>query len=266
MKLAISNLAWEEEESQKVYELMQTLGFKGLEIAPSKLFGADPYAQTQHLKRFKNYLLKEYGIAICSMQSIWYGRNEQLFRSGQERRELLDYTRWAIDFAETAGCGNLVFGCPKNRILYSESDMQSAAGFFRELGEYAAEHNTVLALEANPEIYGTNFINRTEEAFAFVKKVNSRGFKVNYDFGTAIYNKEGTELLRHDDNIRWVNHVHISEPYLAEVAPGEKHEELLRVLSEEKYEGYISIEMKQQTAEKVKECMKNLAKVLNEVK
>ena len=43
--------------------------------------------------------------------------------------------------------------------------------FFNILGDYAKLKNTVIALEANPDIYGTNFINTTKEAFSFVKKL-----------------------------------------------------------------------------------------------
>ena len=47
--------------------------------------------------------------SVASMQSIWYQRTEKLFGSEAERETLLSYTKQAIDFAEAAGCPNLVF-------------------------------------------------------------------------------------------------------------------------------------------------------------
>ena len=39
----------------------------------------------------------------------------------------------------------------------------------------------MLAMEANPPIYNTNYINTDSEAFALVKKIDSKGFLVNLD-------------------------------------------------------------------------------------
>lgn len=64
-----------------------------------------------------------------------------------------------MDFANAIGCGNMVFGCPKNRVIDHESDEHIAIEFFRLLGDYAKKCNTVLAIEPNTVIYGTNFLN-----------------------------------------------------------------------------------------------------------
>lgn len=255
MKLAISNIAWDENVSPIIYEKMQSLGFTGLEIAPSKIFGSAPYEQIKNAIKFKNQILKKYGLTICSMQSIWFGRTEQIFKNKEERKLLQNYTKKAIEYAEAIGCKNLVFGCPKNRVIYNKDDIKIALDFFSKLGEYAVQHNTVLAIEANPQIYNTNFITHTEEAFMLAKEVNNSGFKVNYDFGTAIYNKESLEILK--DNISLVNHIHISEPYLAAVTFSEKHKKLLHILSQTDYKNFISIEMKMQSLEYVIKCLED---------
>ncbi len=263
MKLAISNIAWDERQSSKVYEKMKELKFSGLEIAPSKIFGATPYEYRREAVQFRENISENYGLSICSMQSIWFGRTEMIFKNLEERRVLLDYTKKAIDYAQTIGCKNLVFGCPKNRVINSGFDKKIAIDFFSKLGEYAKQHNTVLALEANPDIYGTNFINYTEEAFGLVKEINNEGFKVNYDFGTVLYNGESLESLQ--DNIAFINHVHISEPYLKAVSFNEKHKELLGILKKGNYDGFISVEMKLQPLEYVMECLENFRQVVDEI-
>ena len=45
MNLAISNIAWDVEASQVMYERMKKLGFRGLEIAPTKFFPNEPYSE-----------------------------------------------------------------------------------------------------------------------------------------------------------------------------------------------------------------------------
>ncbi len=67
----------------------------------------------------------------------------------------------------------------------------------------------VLAIEANPPVY-TNYLNNTADAFAMVKRLQSPGLAVNLDLSTMISN--GERLRDFVDDIKYVSHVHISEP------------------------------------------------------
>lgn len=241
IKLSISNIAWISKNDQKVYEYMQNAGLSGLEIAPTRLFPENPYEKSAAAKEYSLKLKDEYGLSICSMQSIWYGRSEKIFGTAEERDVLTDYTKKAIDFADTVGVGNLVFGCPKNRVIGDNDDRNVAVSFFRELGDYAAEHRTVLAMEANPVIYGTNFINTTKEAIELIKEVGSKGFKLNLDFGTIIYNEESIEDIA--PHIDLINHIHISEPNLKLIEHRVEHKVLMQMLRDAGYDRYVSIEM-----------------------
>lgn len=241
IKLSISNIAWPAEKDQQVYCYMQKAGFQGLEIAPTRLFPEQPYEKKEEAKAFARDLKKQYGLSVCSMQSIWYGHSEKLFGTDEERQILLDYTKKAIDFAEAVGAGNLVFGCPRNRVISEGDDRGRAVDFFRILGDYAYEHGTVLAMEANPTIYGTNFINKTKEAIELMKEVGSKGFKLNFDFGTLLYNEEDMDEVLQD--IALMNHVHISEPNLKLIEHREAHKTFIKELWAGGYEGFVSIEM-----------------------
>lgn len=241
IKLSVSNISWTSENDLKVYEYMRNVGFCGLEIAPTRLFPERPYEKKSEAKDFCQSLKNVYGLSVCSMQSIWYGHSEKIFGTTEERNILLNYTKQAIDFAEEIGAGNLVFGCPKNRLIGNPNDNEVALGFFRELGDYAAEHGTVLAMEANPVIYGTNYINKTQDAIELIKKVDSKGFKLNLDFGTIIYNEEKIEDIL--PFVYLINHVHISEPNLKMIEQRNEHKTLIELLKAADYDRYVSIEM-----------------------
>ena len=240
-KLSISNIAWSSENDQQVYQYMQNASFSGLEIAPTRLFPDKPYEKKLEAKAYAESLKKNYGLSICSMQSIWYGHSEKIFGTDDERRTLIDYTKQAIDFAEVVGAGNLVFGCPKNRCIREDNDVEVAVEFFRTLGDYAVEHGTVLAMEANPVIYGTNFLNKTQEAIDFINRVGSKGFKLNLDFGTIVYNEESIENLA--SYIPLISHVHISEPNLKLIEHRDEHKVLIQMLRDAGYDRFVSIEM-----------------------
>lgn len=254
IKLSISNISWALENDQQVYEYLKNAGFQGLEIAPTRVFPNEPYNRKQEAREFASEIREKYGLIICSIQSIWYGRNERIFGTDKERQFLFDYTKRAIDFAEILGARNIVFGSPKNRCIRDGDDENIAIDFFRTLGDYAAEHGTVLAMEANPVIYGTNYINNTNDAVKLIKMVGSKGFKLNLDYGTIIYNEENIENI--NSFFEYVNHIHISEINLGLIEQRNGHKELIRILSNSSYDGYVSIEMKKQ--DDVREVFKTI--------
>ena len=241
MKLSISNIAWVTEDDESIYSLMKELSFTGLEIAPTRIFPNTPYDRLDEASKWREHIRKDYGFEIPSMQSIWYGRKELVFGSEEERKALIDYTKKAIDFAAVTGCGNLVFGCPKNRNVPEGKSSETGVGFFREICDYAAEKGTFIGIEANPVIYGTNYITGTEEAIELIKNVDSPGCRLNVDVGTMIHNNESAELL--EGRVNLVSHVHISEPGLKPIEDRPLHRDLIKVLRNEGYNRYVSIEM-----------------------
>ncbi|GHV23273.1 hypothetical protein FACS189494_11130 [Spirochaetia bacterium] len=242
VNLSISNIAWERRDDTEMYAFLHDINFAGLEIAPTTLFPDNPYEHCKEAAVFSKKLLSEYGLSVCSMQSIWYGRNENIFNGERENQSLVDYTRKAVDFAAAVGCGNLVFGCPKNRNVPAGCTKHNiiAIDFFTTIADYAASKGTVIAFEPNPLLYGTNFINTTGQAFSFARKIT--GMKVNIDCGTIIANGESLDIIA--DNADLVNHVHISEPNLEVIKQRPLHKELIDILQCAGYGGFVSIEMK----------------------
>ena len=257
MKLSISNIAWPSEADESMYSIIRRKGFTGLEIAPTRIFPEKPYDDLHSVRRWAENLKREYDLSVVSLQSIWYGRQERLFGSLDEKHILLEYTKEAIGFACAAGVKNLVFGCPKNRSIPEKSDKtvtdvserdiyyKQAVDFFRALGDYAAKNGVVIGMEANPVMYNTNFINTTLDALALVKEVDSSGFRLNLDVGTMLANNEGLELV--SDHVDLISHVHISEPGLSPIEDRSIHVALAEILSRNEYSGYVSLEMKKST-------------------
>lgn len=241
MMLSISNIAWTAENDGSAYALMERYGYPGLEIAPTRIFPEAPYDQLEAAGAWAEALKKRYGFSIPSMQSIWYGRQEKVFSSPEERRALIDYTKKAVDFAAAIGCKNLVFGCPRNRDVPDGADRSVEIGFFKEIGDYAARNGAVIAMEANPPIYHTNYINDTASALDLIDRVGSEGFKLNLDVGTMLYGQETVESLT--GKVHMIHHVHISEPGLKPVEQWALHARLKELLVDEGYQGAVSIEM-----------------------
>ena len=269
MNLSASNIGWPSELDEDMYKFLGDNNFNGLEIAPTRIFPQSPYEQLEEAHRFANNLKKINKITISSMQSIWYGVSESIFGSDADRQKLVAYTKSAINFASTIGCPNLVFGCPKNRAtpdgVSSDVYIPIAFAFFNEIGNYAFKQGVCLSIEPNPPIYNTNFINSTNEVFAFCKDLDNPGVKVNIDLGTMIHNSEGINILI--DNIDLINHVHISEPYLVPIVKRDLHKDIIRELLGAGYGGFFSIEMgKQSDIQPIKETIVYVKEIVRDCK
>ena len=253
MKISISNIAWSKENDNEMLEFLSNKGFDALEIAPTRIIEDSPYEHIEKSKCICEGIKQKYKLDISSMQSIWFGKTEKIFESEDNRKKLINYSKKAIDFANVINCKNLVFGCPKNRIINNiEIDYNVAVDFFSEIGEYACSKNVYFSIEPNPVIYNTNFINTTNEAINFVKNINCSGIKINVDLGTIIYNNEDISIL--ENNVNLINHVHISEPNLEYIEKRKLHKDIVDLLKRNDYNKYISIEMKNKNnIDKVKE-------------
>ena len=264
MKLSISNIGWDSDKDILVYDLMKKYGFSGLEIAPTRIFKEAPYEKLAEAKQWSENLKEEYGFCVPSMQSIWYGRRERLFGDEKERDVLSAYTKRAIDFAVAIGCKNLVFGCPKNRYLIEGAHWEDGISFFREIGNYAYSCGTVIGMEANPPIYNTNYINDTVSAIKLIKEVDSRGFRLNLDVGAMVEKDEDVEIL--EDNIVYINHMHISEPNLEIIQKRRLHIDLLQLLKKNHYCEFVSIEVgKREDIQEIEKSMAYVKDVVYEI-
>ena len=246
MRLSISNIAWAAEEDGTIYAHMKQLGFTGLEIAPTRFFPEAPYNHEAQMAVKAAEIRQQWGFKLPSMQSLLFGKPELLLFEGgaAARAALMGYMKQAVNFAAAAGIRNLVFGNPKNRIsTQPEADKTIALDFFSELAQYAQKHACVIGLEPNPAIYGGNYITHFSQALELCQQINKAGLRVNFDLGAMLANKEPLSTLR--GNTQWLSHVHISEPMLAPINPdhGDWHRELHHILSDENYQGYVSIEM-----------------------
>jgi sugar phosphate isomerase/epimerase len=244
VKLAASNIGWAAEDDATVYEKMKALGFSGLEIAPTRLVAERPYDKDGRTSAaaITADISSRWGLRVCSMQSIWYGLTERIFGSSEERDFLYRYTCSAIDYAAFVGVPHLVFGCPKNRVIDHPDQYPVGVKFFADCAEYALKKGVVIGIEANPPIYGTNYLNTTLEALALLKAVGSPALGLNLDLGTIIANEESLEAL--PAVIPYASHVQISEPGLAKIVRRPEQVELARLLDAQQYSGWVSLEMR----------------------
>lgn len=257
-KLSASNIGWDKKDDPRVIARMKELGYQGLEIAPTRLFPDTPYAHRNMAAMLGIALRREFDFSVPSMQSIWFGVEGNIF-APEAQQDLLETTNCAFKFAHAMGCHSLVFGCPRARNIPEGRTEAEAREFFRKAAMIADSYHSQLAMEANPPIYHTNFLNTTRQAIDFVRSMNAPGLSVNLDIGTMVYN--GEDLADFADDLDIVSHIHISEPYLAPIQERPMHRQLAEILQKKNYSGFVSVEMKCADYETVDKCLTYTAEV-----
>jgi sugar phosphate isomerase/epimerase len=244
LRLAVSNIAWAPVEDDAVAELLRAEGVSGVEIAPTKWRDKPLEATAAEVAAYRR-AWADRGLRIVSLQALLFGRPDlELF--GETRSQLAEYLQRTIELGAGLGAHALVFGSPKNRLrdsLTMTDAMASAAEFFRDIGDFAAEHGVVVAIEANPPEYGCDFVTRTSEAVALCRAIASPGIGVNGDLGgMTMCGDEPRATLEAARG--YVAHFHASEPNLAELGGSADHAAAAAGLRAIGYDGWVSIEMR----------------------
>jgi sugar phosphate isomerase/epimerase len=246
MSLAMSNIAWPAHQDVMAYDLLQTKGVRGLEIAPTRIW---PDLSVAHGPSAKALLsqLKGHGLTPIGFQALLFGRPDLDIFSPTSSEQCLAYLGRVLGLAASLDARALVFGSPKNRrrgTLGNDEAFELATCFFRALGDMAVARGLFVCLEPNPKEYGCDFICTVEEGARLVREVNSPGFKLHFDTGGMALNGEDAAAAI-GQHIELAVSFHVSEPFLGGFAePKADHARAASALRAANYTGTVSIEMK----------------------
>lgn len=248
MRLAVSNIAWTNEEEPEVASKLQELGVRHIEIAPTKLWDNPTKVSSDTATEYVDWWAK-YGITVSAFQSMLFARPDlKMFESTQNRQELVSYMTKFIELAGVMQAERMVFGSPKNRQrgkLSTDESNEVARAVFGKLGDIAAKNDVILCLEPNAPQYGCDYVTTASEGSDLVRKVASDGFQLHLD--TACMALAGDDMsvsIRKNADI--LQHFHVSAPMLDRVYDREDidYSAAANALRDINYTGLISIEMR----------------------
>lgn len=265
MKLAISNIAWNQHDDPEILELLQNNGVTGIEVAPTKLWPDWTAASHAPALEYKKIMI-DLGFTLPAMQAILFGKPELQVFDTSSHTAFLEHIKLLADIANGFGSKVLVFGAPKNRkrgqIPYSEA-MDVSTEFFHKVSEICEAHECSIGLEHNPVEYGCDFITNVLDARELVEKVNHKGFKLHLD--SAGLHMCGNEISDMINKAGEFVHYHISEPMLEPIYGGVvDHEKAFKTLNSIHYSNWVSIEMKQPSSiELLQNSLERINKLLH---
>lgn len=248
MKLAVSNIAWTNEEEKEVAGLLRDLGVTYIEIAPTKKWSDPTQAPDSEVEAYKAFW-QSYGIEIVAFQSMLFTRPDlKIFEDAANRAETLKYLQDFTVLAGKMGARAMVFGSPKNRQrgdMPLEQTTEIARKFFDAIGNTAKQQDVHFCIEPNPGDYACDFVTSAQQGIELVREVDNAGFALHLDIaGMTLAGDDVAQSIKAAAPL--LQHFHISSPFLEQVEDREDvlHREAAAALKQIGYEHFVSIEMK----------------------
>ena len=247
-RLAVSNLAWPTESDSEAFATLAGLGVKGIEVAPTRIAGWDDITPAR-LTAYRRQL-EGAGLVVSSLQAILFGTKDLTLLGSRDSFDgMLAHMRRVTGIAAALGAGVLVFGSPRNRLrgdMPTNDAWSLARDRWTEMGAIVAASGVVIGIEPVPPFYGGDFLTRWADVLRMVQDVDHPGIRVHLDTGCVSLG--GDEI---EDAVMaakpWFAHFHAAQPELASFAdPASNHAAAAAALTASGYDGWISIEMREQ--------------------
>lgn len=257
-KLCVSNICTNKMSQLQFSRILNVLGLRNVEIAPTKLVSWD------ELNLLDLNIFKKNGIQVYSFQSITFNLTDfNIFNDNSEL--LLSHLKNVIDSAYLNNVKILVFGCPGNRkiIDYEKDNKSIAIIFFKSLGDYCKNKNITLCIEPNSKKYGCNFINTIDEAAELISEIGSSHIKLMVDLGNIIMEDDDISkvILLKDE----IGHVQISQEFLDNFKHPHSTNSIFSYYLNNVlfYDGMISLEMLNKTENEIETLFVSILNFIN---
>jgi D-psicose/D-tagatose/L-ribulose 3-epimerase len=246
VKLAVSNIAWDNTELEIHLELLKSLGCQGVEIAPSVVWREPINSSMEERRKFRT-VVQSCGLEVVGIHALLYTRPDlTLFGSKENRQETLNYVKQLSKVCGDLGGRIMVFGSPRNRVRNQknlEECFSIATDFFYSVALEAAERDVIICIEPLGKDL-TDFITSSSDGLALVKRVDHPNFGLHLDIRAMMSSGEVFEQTFSKCS-SVLQHVHVGDPGLAPPGhTGFNHAIIGDSLRRSGYDKYISIEMR----------------------
>jgi len=255
MNLCLSNICWSGKQ-ELFLNMCSENGVSFVEVAPTKIV---PSIKNVDFSLIDNFMNKasEKGIKIISMQSLFYNTSLNIFLNEED---VFEHLKTIFQIAVRLNCEYLVFGSPRCRrvpvgMTSAEAELKFI-NFIKKVSNFLYKEglNIVIGIEANPKHYGCNFITNFSQNISLLRKINRNNIVPHIDSACIELSGERFEDVYYKcKDIHQIDRIHLSAPFLEPVASGEtlKYNKIVDQLKEDCYSGFLSIEMKGCSYEKI---------------
>lgn len=253
MKFAVCNEMFGDMPFGKMCQLVRSIGYSGLEIAPFTLMGSG-YASCD-IREVSSQRLLEFRKQITAAELEFVGLHWLLAKTdgfhlttpeADVRRSTAEYLRALAECCATLGGSILVLGSPQQRNLlpgvsYAEGELY-AAEILRDVMPACERLGVAVALEPLGPAEG-NFMTTAAEAMQLARLVNSPCCRLHLDVkAMATEAAPIPDIIR--ENAESLVHFHANDPNLYGPGMGDvDFAPILNSLIDIHYDGWVSVEV-----------------------
>lgn len=237
MKLGVSHLAWDVQESEKIFNLLKSNNIHNVEGVITKINDWDKISEKDIIK-YKKFLNSQ-KINISSLQSIFYNTN---IKNLDDETSVIQHVKKLINYGKILSIKTLVFGSPSLRKIIKLPN-KNISNIFKQIDNLLEDTGIQLSIEPNSKIYQGDFFYTISEIVKFIKDNRLLNIKTMIDTHNLIL--ENQDPLDNLNNyFEYINHIHISENGLEPISNFKFHSKFAKKLHLSKYNNYIIYEVK----------------------
>jgi sugar phosphate isomerase/epimerase len=251
MKLAVSNLAWNYNESHETFEFLKGININNIELVLTK-YKSWEELNAWEIFKYKN-ILDHLNMFPCSIQSLFYNINCTI----EDEQIVINHFKRLIDYSKILGSNILVFGSPSLRKKINNFEYKISK-IFKEVDEYLIDKEITIVIEPNTVSYGGEYFTNVSEIVNFIKKNNLINIKTMIDTHNILLEKMDP-TIDIDRYFDYIYHIHISEPQLAIIRNESFHLKFSEKLKETEYNKIITYEVNK--CDELKESIKLFSEI-----
>jgi|LakMenE18May11ns_1017448.scaffolds.fasta_scaffold9836841_2 sugar phosphate isomerase/epimerase len=204
MNLSLSNFAWDNEESEIIFDEIKKIGIFNIEGVLTKLASWENLSDNKIIEYKK--ILNSKDIRLESLQSLFYGvkcdgiKDDDIF---------INHFKRLIEISKLLSSKILVFGSPGLRKKY-EGWEEHLTKVFKELDLILEGTGIQISIEPNSKIYGGDYFFTVSEIVEFITKNKLNNIKTMIDTHNIIL-ENSDPIIDFEKYYTYINHIHISE-------------------------------------------------------
>ena len=240
-RIAVSNIAWDVNETTDALKLLRRHGITQLEVAPTK------FGDWTALTVFEDAVVERARAFACtyvSCQSILYNTGINIF---EEPERFVTHWRTVASLCKKLGIRTVVFGSPTQRHRGGKGE-DVIVPYFKHIAAIAKEHDLLFCIEPNAKGYGCTWLTNIQEVLAFLQKVGEESLRINVDTGNYCMEDDHFEFTR--ESAAYIGSVQVSNRGLLPLCEmtaedRETSRRLVQQILATGWKGTISLEQRQ---------------------
>jgi sugar phosphate isomerase/epimerase len=236
MNLALSNFAWDNQDSETIFKSLKENGINNIESVLTKIKDWSEL-ETKDIVSYKK-CLDDNGIIPYSIQSLFYGvkcvdiTDVNIIKSHFDK---------LIYYSKLLSVKVLVFGSPGLRKKTNGWE-DSLIEIFTYVDNILIGTDIKVLIEPNTSSYGGEFFHTVSDIVNFIESNNLKNVRTMIDTHNSLLENldPNVELVNY---FNYIEHIHISEPKLVVIKEDEFHINFSKTIKNSEYNKTITYEV-----------------------